>query len=396
MVVLAGSGHVIYGLGINRRAFDRNRLPFGTVVAVEAGPAEKEPSSPGAWPIMSSGSPRRRPPSRQIGLTPQEVRGPGRTSLSTPGRSTASPWDRISKKATSSCRSTAGRSTDINELRMYLAAFAWDDSAVSGFSAAPRSRSRPQDPGRPRPRPRRRTRMPPREREEPIRGATAGAAVLLALRPGLPVRAAAPPAAGAAQDAGRGVGLHAIQPERGHRPFPERPRPRLGPVVVRAVGRTLAVDDFHARDIFLGDHHRRGGGLAGGARPRQADGPRHRLAARKRAVRQGSGPPRSAGTWPPASCGRCSASLNVLVIPQANPYGNWFDRRENEQGLDLNRDHVKLESPETRAIHRVFRALAARGDAGPPREGRRLLPRLHRLRLERQHRRAAPGASRGR
>jgi len=48
--------------------------------------------------------------------------------------------------------------------------------------------------------------------------------------------------------------------------------------------------------------------------------------------------------------------INVLVIPQANPYGTRFDQRRNEQGLDLNRDHVKLESPEVEAIHRVFRA----------------------------------------
>jgi hypothetical protein len=47
--------------------------------------------------------------------------------------------------------------------------------------------------------------------------------------------------------------------------------------------------------------------------------------------------------------------VNLLVIPQANPYGNFFDRRTNEQDLDLNRDHAKLESEETRAIHRVFR-----------------------------------------
>lgn len=47
--------------------------------------------------------------------------------------------------------------------------------------------------------------------------------------------------------------------------------------------------------------------------------------------------------------------VNVLVIPQANPYGNWFDRRQNEQDLDLNRDHVKLESPEVEAVHQVFR-----------------------------------------
>jgi hypothetical protein len=46
--------------------------------------------------------------------------------------------------------------------------------------------------------------------------------------------------------------------------------------------------------------------------------------------------------------------VNVLVMPQANPYGNFVDKRQNEQGLDLNRDHVKLEAPETRAIHAVF------------------------------------------
>ena len=48
--------------------------------------------------------------------------------------------------------------------------------------------------------------------------------------------------------------------------------------------------------------------------------------------------------------------LNFLVIAQANPYGNFVNRRQNEQDLDLNRDHVKLESPETQAIHKVFRA----------------------------------------
>jgi predicted deacylase len=46
--------------------------------------------------------------------------------------------------------------------------------------------------------------------------------------------------------------------------------------------------------------------------------------------------------------------INVLVLPQANPYGNFVDRRQNEQDLDLNRDHVKLEAAETRAIHAMF------------------------------------------
>jgi hypothetical protein len=48
--------------------------------------------------------------------------------------------------------------------------------------------------------------------------------------------------------------------------------------------------------------------------------------------------------------------VNFLIMPQANPHGNFVDRRQNEQNLDLNRDHVKLESPETQAVHKVFRA----------------------------------------
>jgi hypothetical protein len=48
--------------------------------------------------------------------------------------------------------------------------------------------------------------------------------------------------------------------------------------------------------------------------------------------------------------------VNVLVMPQCNPYGNSFDRRQNEQNLDLNRDHTKMESEEVAVMHRVFRA----------------------------------------
>lgn len=54
--------------------------------------------------------------------------------------------------------------------------------------------------------------------------------------------------------------------------------------------------------------------------------------------------------------GRLLDRINVLVIPQTNPYGNYFDVRANESGLDLNRDHVKIESEEVKAVHAVFRA----------------------------------------
>ncbi len=47
--------------------------------------------------------------------------------------------------------------------------------------------------------------------------------------------------------------------------------------------------------------------------------------------------------------------INVLAMPQTNPYGNFMDIRGNELGLDMNRDHIKLETEGVRAIHRVFR-----------------------------------------
>jgi len=49
------------------------------------------------------------------------------------------------------------------------------------------------------------------------------------------------------------------------------------------------------------------------------------------------------------------SQLNFLILPTANPYGNYFDERQNAQELDLNRDHVKLEAPETRIITKIFR-----------------------------------------
>jgi len=47
--------------------------------------------------------------------------------------------------------------------------------------------------------------------------------------------------------------------------------------------------------------------------------------------------------------------INVLAIPQANPYGNFMNVRTNELDLDMNRDHVKLEAEGVRAIHLAFR-----------------------------------------
>jgi len=126
-------------------------------------------------------------------------------------------------------------------------------------------------------------------------------------------------------------------------------------VVVTAAGRTLAVKDFAARDIFLAVITEQGIGS-----PEKLD----RAKPTVLVVASQHGGEQSAKEAALRLCRDLAVGelrpllkgLNFLVIPQANPHGNFFDRRENEQGLDLNRDHVKLESPEVRTIHRVFRS----------------------------------------
>jgi hypothetical protein len=49
-------------------------------------------------------------------------------------------------------------------------------------------------------------------------------------------------------------------------------------------------------------------------------------------------------------------NVNVVAMPQTNPYGNFMNVRTNELDLDMNRDHIKIEAEGVRAIHRVFMA----------------------------------------
>ena len=49
------------------------------------------------------------------------------------------------------------------------------------------------------------------------------------------------------------------------------------------------------------------------------------------------------------------AALQLAVIADANPDGFAARTRNNAQGIDLNRDHLELRAPETRAIHEFIR-----------------------------------------
>ncbi|KAA6474046.1 M14 family metallopeptidase [Bacillus swezeyi] len=46
--------------------------------------------------------------------------------------------------------------------------------------------------------------------------------------------------------------------------------------------------------------------------------------------------------------------VNVVIVPRVNPDGSYHFNRRLSSGIDGNRDHVKLESPEVRAIHKEF------------------------------------------
>ncbi|MGE6753660.1 M14 family metallopeptidase [Rossellomorea sp. NPDC071047] len=46
--------------------------------------------------------------------------------------------------------------------------------------------------------------------------------------------------------------------------------------------------------------------------------------------------------------------INVIVIPRINPDGSYAFIRQLANGLDGNRDHIKLETPEVQAVHKEF------------------------------------------
>jgi hypothetical protein len=126
-------------------------------------------------------------------------------------------------------------------------------------------------------------------------------------------------------------------------------------LVVRVVGRSAEVESFPACDLWLCILT-----ANGAARPEELDRTKPTLfvTASQHGNEQSAKEAALALVRDLAvgAAGPLLDRINVLVMPQANPYGNFFDVRENENELDLNRDHVKVESAEVRAIHRVFGA----------------------------------------
>lgn len=47
-------------------------------------------------------------------------------------------------------------------------------------------------------------------------------------------------------------------------------------------------------------------------------------------------------------------SLDIFILPQANPDGSDMNKRRTADNIDMNRDHVLMKAPETRAIQKIY------------------------------------------
>lgn len=129
MIVLAGSGHLIYNLGINRRVYDQNHLPFQTVIAVSVAPPEKDilvsrTLADYAWAIPEEA----RPAFPSVGLALKKVDGFDNLVID------RKPIDGVALgrdfEKGDVILSVDGRTfADISDLRIYLARFKWDEEA---------------------------------------------------------------------------------------------------------------------------------------------------------------------------------------------------------------------------------------------------------------------------
>lgn len=127
IVVLVGSGHLLYNLGINRRAYKKNRLPFKTVICVVIPEGKRSIKvarslADYVWGINEE----KMPIFPSIGLRFKKFDRLDNLVIG------SKPIDGISKNANFEkgdvVLSVDGKSfSDINELRIYLAEFNWDD-----------------------------------------------------------------------------------------------------------------------------------------------------------------------------------------------------------------------------------------------------------------------------
>jgi len=129
MVVLAGSGHLLYNLGINRRAFEKSCLPFKTVVCVVIPEGQQTVEVSRSLADYVWGIPEEeKPVFPSVGLSLKKINGLENLVID------KKPADGVAKDGNfekgDAILSVDGKAfNDINELRIYLAHFKWGDEA---------------------------------------------------------------------------------------------------------------------------------------------------------------------------------------------------------------------------------------------------------------------------
>lgn len=129
LVVLAGSGHLLYNLGINRRVYEKNAMPFRTIVAVELAPDESSLTVSGSFSDFVWGIPEQeRPAYPAVGLALKKVDGLDNLVIERKPIEGVALGADIEKGDV--ILSVDGRYfPDINEMRACLAGIPWDGEA---------------------------------------------------------------------------------------------------------------------------------------------------------------------------------------------------------------------------------------------------------------------------
>ncbi len=127
IVVLAGSGHLLYNLGINLRAYNKSRLPFKTVICVVIPAGEESVQVSRSLADFVWGLPEEEMPAYpSVGLQFKEFDGLANLVIE------RDPIDGVAKgkdfKKGDVILSVDGQEfSNVNELRIYLAKFSWGD-----------------------------------------------------------------------------------------------------------------------------------------------------------------------------------------------------------------------------------------------------------------------------
>ena len=127
VVVLVGSGHLLYNLGMNRRAYERSHLPFKTVVCIEIPEGEENIRVSRTLADYIWGIPEEKIPAfPSVGLRLKKFDGLDNLVVE------SNPINGVALNAGFEkgdvILSVDGKSFfDINELRIYLAQFMWND-----------------------------------------------------------------------------------------------------------------------------------------------------------------------------------------------------------------------------------------------------------------------------